>query len=71
MEYNTLFHHEKKQQNIAIKLSAEIDYQDFKKIYRECTKEPFNFLTIDNRLPAGDPLRFRKSLFDYYKNDNN
>ena len=27
-------------QNTAINHSADIDYQDFKKIYRECTKEP-------------------------------
>ena len=33
-------------QNIATDYSADIDYQDFKKIYRECTKEPYNFLTI-------------------------
>ena len=58
-------------QNIAINHSADIDYQDFKKIYRECTKEPYNFLTIDTALPAGDLLRFRKNLFDSYKNDNN
>ena len=58
-------------QNIAINHSADIDYQDFKKIYRECTKEPYNFLTIDTTLPASDPLRFRKNLFDSYKNDNN
>ena len=58
-------------QNIATNHSADIDYQDFKEIYREYTKEPFNFLTIDNTLPASDPLRFRKNLFDSYKNDNN
>ena len=58
-------------QNIAINHSADINYQDFKKIYRECTKEPYNFLTIDTTLPASDPLRFRKILFDSYKNDNN
>ena len=58
-------------QNIAINHSADIDYQDFIKIYRECTKEPYNFLTIDTTLPASDPLRFRKKLFDSYKNDNN
>ena len=58
-------------QNIAINHSGDIDYQDFKKIYRECTKEHFNFLTIDNTLPASDPLRFRKNLFDFYKNDIN
>ena len=56
--------------NIASDHSADIDYQDFKKIYRECTKEPYNFLTIDTTLPASDPLRFRKNLFDSYKNDN-
>ena len=58
-------------QNIATNHSADIDYQDFKEIYREYTKEPFNFLTIDNTLPASDPLRFRKYLLDSYKNDSN
>ena len=53
-------------QNIAINRSANIDYQDFKKIYKECTKKPYNFLTIDTALPASDPLRFRKNLFDSY-----
>ena len=36
------------------------------KIYKERTKEPFNFLTIDTTLPASEPLRFRKNLFDSY-----
>ena len=49
-------------QNITINHSADIDYQDFIKIYRECTKEPYNFLTIDTTLPASNPLRFRKKL---------
>ena len=53
-------------QSIAINHSTDIDYQDFIKIYRECTKKPYNFLTIDNTLPASDPLRFRKNLFDSY-----
>ena len=35
-------------QNIAINHSADIDYKVFMKIYRECTKEPFNFLTADS-----------------------
>ena len=30
-------------QNIAINHSADIDYKDFMEIYRECTKNPFNF----------------------------
>ena len=58
-------------QNIAINNSADIDYKDLMKIYRECTKEPFNFLTKDTTLPASEPLRFRKNLFDSNKNDSN
>ena len=58
-------------QNIAINHSADINYQDFIKTYRECTKEPYNFLTIDTTLPASDPLRFTKNLFDSYKHDSN
>ena len=54
----------KELQNTAIDHSADIDYKDFMKIYRECTKEPSNFLTIDTTLPESDPLRFRKNLFD-------
>ena len=49
--------------NIAINHSADIDYGNFMKIYRECTKEPYNFLTIDTTLPASNPLRFRENLF--------
>ena len=45
-------------QNIAINHSADIDYNDFKKIYGECTKEPYYFLTTDT-LPASNPLRLR------------
>ena len=53
-------------ENIAINHSADIDCQGFQKIYRECTKKQYNFLTIDTTLPASDPLRFRKNLFDSY-----
>ena len=51
-------------QNISINHSADIDYKDFIKMYRECTKEPYNFLTIDTTLPSNNTLRFRKNLFD-------
>ena len=57
-------------QNIAINHSADIDYNDFIKVYRECTKEPHYFLTIDTTLPASDPLRFKKNLFHYHKNNS-
>ena len=57
--------------NIAINHSADTDYKDFMKICRECTKNNFNFLTIDTTLPVSDPLRFRKNLLPTYKNDSN
>ena len=50
-------------QNIAINHSADIVYNDFMKIYRECTRKPYSFLTIDTTLPASDTLRFRKFFF--------
>ena len=53
-------------QNIKINHSADIDYHDFIKIYRESTKEPYNILTIGNTLPASYPLRFRNNLSDSY-----
>ena len=34
-------------QNIAINHSADIDYNDFMRIYRECTRKPYSLLTID------------------------
>ena len=37
----------RKLQNIVLNHFADIDYKDFIKTYRVCTKEPFNFLTID------------------------
>ena len=50
-------------QNIVINHSADINYQDFMKTYRECT----NHIIFGHTLPASDPLRFRKNLFDSYK----
>ena len=58
-------------QNAAVDHSADIDYKDFIRIYRECMKEPYSFLTIDTTLPVTHPLRFRKNLSDSYKKDSN
>ena len=44
-------------QNIAVNHSVDINYKDFMKIYRECTKESFFFLTIDTMLQASNSLR--------------
>ena len=50
-------------QNIAINHSANIDYKNFVKIYRESRKEPYNILTIDATLSSTNTLGFRKNLF--------
>ena len=54
----------KELQNIEINHSTDIDYKNFIRSYRECTKEPSNFLTIDTTLSSSNPLRLRKKLFD-------
>ena len=63
-------HNKRESRNIAIDRFSDIDYNDFMKIYRECTKEPYPFLTIDTTLPASNLLRFRKNLFHSCKNDS-
>ena len=43
-------------QNIAFNHSADIDCKDLVKIYRDCTKEPYSFLTIDTTLSSSNCL---------------
>ena len=57
-------HTRRQLQNIAFDHSANIGYKDFLKIYRNCTNEPYSFLTIDTTLPADNPIRFRKNFSD-------
>ena len=65
-------HSRKELQNIAQGNSGDIDFKHFLKIYKDCTKEPYSFMTIDTTLPTSDPMRFRKNFSESpYKNDNN
>ena len=57
-------HNRRELQQIAIDHSADLDFKDFLKIYRNFTSEPYSFLTIDTTLPADNPLRFRKNFSD-------
>ena len=57
-------------QNIASIHFVDIDYNNFMWIYREWTRKPYSFLTIDTTLPASYPLRFRKNLLPSYKNES-
>ena len=56
-------------QNIAVNHSVDINYKDFVKIYRACTKKRI-LLTIGTTLSANDPLKFRKHLFQPYRNNS-
>ena len=58
-------------QNIAINHWADIDYNNFMKIYIKCTRELYFFQTTDTTLPVSDLLRFRKNFFSSYKDDSN
>ena len=51
-------------QQIIINHSADIDNKDLLKIYRNCTKEPYSFFTINTTLPADNPMRLRNSFSD-------
>ena len=53
-------------QQIDLNHSSDIDFQDFIKIYKNCTAEPYSFLVNDATLPSDDPLRFRKNLLEQY-----
>ena len=60
----------KELQNIGINHSADIDYNDFERIYRGFTRKPYSSITIDTTSPASDPFRFRKKEFPSYNNDS-
>ena len=49
-------------QQIALNHSSDIDFNDFMKIFKKYTKEPYSFLVNDTTLPSDDPLKFRKNL---------
>ena len=49
-------------QQIALNHLSDIDFKDFRKIYKKCTAKPYSFLVNDTTLPSDDPLRFRKNF---------
>ena len=57
-------------QNVAINHSADINYNNFVKIYGKCRREPYSFLTTDTTLSASDFLKFRKNFFSSCKDDS-
>ena len=44
-------------QQIASNHLSDIEFKDFMKLYKDCTKEPFSFLVNNTNLPSDNPLR--------------
>ena len=51
-------------QEIAPNDSSDIEFQDFMKIYKKYTAEPYSFLVNDTTLSSDNPLRFRKIILE-------
>ena len=49
-------------QQILLNHLSNIDFNDFMKIYKICTAEPYSFFVNDATLASDNPLRFRKNL---------
>ena len=57
-------HSRREVQQISFDHSADIEYKDFVKIYRNCINEAYSFLNINTTLPADNPMRSRKDFSD-------
>ena len=51
-------------QHISLNNLSDINSEDFIKIYKKYTAEPYSFLVCDAMLASDNPLRFRKNLFN-------
>ena len=54
----------RERQEIALNHSSDISCNDFIKMYKKFTAEPYYFLVNDATLASDNPLRFRKNLFN-------
>ena len=57
-------HSRKDLQNIVFGNSADIEYKNILKIYKNCTNEPYSFLTLDTTLPADNSMKLRTIFSD-------
>ena len=51
-------------QQIALNHSSNIEFRNFKNIYKMYNAEPYSFLVNDTTLPSDNSLRFRKNLLE-------
>ena len=49
-------------QQIVFNHSSDIDFKDFRNLYKECTAKPYSFLVIDVTLASDNPSHLKKNL---------
>ena len=49
-------------QQICINQSSDIDFDEFKRLFKTCTAKPYLFLIVDVTFPSNNILRFQKNL---------
>ena len=49
-------------QQICYNHSADTDFKDFQKMYRDATQQKYDYFVVDTTLPSEDPRRYRKNL---------
>ena len=53
---------EQELQQIALTHSTDIDFKDFKNLFKKCTAKLYSFLVNDTTLASDNPLCFRHNL---------
>ena len=54
-------------QQIAFNHSSDIDFKEFKNLYKTFTTKPYSLLVIDATIESDNPLRFRKKFSERIK----
>ena len=53
-------------QKITLKYSTDIDFEDFNRVCKKCTTEPYSFKINDATLASDNPSKFRKIFLNKY-----
>ena len=53
---------------VAFNHLSDIDFKDFKNLYKTCTAKPYSFLVNDTTLASDDLFCFRCNFYKEYKN---
>ena len=54
-------------QQIAFNYASNIEFKDFKNLYKKCTEKPYSFSVIDATFASANPSRFRENVLERIK----